>query len=229
MDNKFKHVISLGCSCGVAMMLEQCGMRNIAYPFDWIISPWNGVEKSIENGFIDWFDIDLLYQSTDLAHAYKNRKYGIKFFHDFNGYDPLHKQTEQVEQKYERRIKRFYQNIQEPCLFIRKIFWDECVEELNYLYENYDSVLSRLKSYNENNEICFIVQEKDFRDEFRSGNFGNRVFLLNESDLDDCSKAVGLIGNKSIVEYLQESVDMDNYISNMSFLRKKKQKEKFFL
>ncbi len=34
MGRKFKHIISLGSSCGVAMMLEKGGLRNSAYPFD---------------------------------------------------------------------------------------------------------------------------------------------------------------------------------------------------
>lgn len=55
-NNYYKHVISLGYFCSVALELERIGLRNTAYPFDWCISDFSGVIEAIENGFSEWLD-----------------------------------------------------------------------------------------------------------------------------------------------------------------------------
>lgn len=57
-ETNYKHVISLGFFCSVALELERKGVRDASYPFDWLISDFQGVIKVIENRFYDFLNID---------------------------------------------------------------------------------------------------------------------------------------------------------------------------
>ena len=121
MSASYKHYISLGYFCSVALELERFGLRDASYPFDWIISDIKSVFECIENNFESILDINLLSQSQNEHKNYKNIKYGFYFFHDFDKYIPLSSQLDVVKKKYNRRIERFYNAIKEPTLFIRYI------------------------------------------------------------------------------------------------------------
>lgn len=41
-ETNYKHVISLGFFCSVALELERKGLRDASYPFDWLISDFQG-------------------------------------------------------------------------------------------------------------------------------------------------------------------------------------------
>ncbi len=155
--------ISLGYFCSVAMELEKLGLRTESSPFDWVISDFEGVMSAIENQFVDFFKYEYMSQNMNSRECYKNTKYNIKFFHDFDKYKPLKEQLPGVQEKYKRRINRFYQSIKEPTLFIRYISDEEkengISKELLYIERNYDKILSVLKSYNEKNDILFIANE----------------------------------------------------------------------
>lgn len=229
MENNFKHIVPLGSSCGVAMMLERTGLRKNAYPFDWIISEWSGVEKSIKNDFKDWFNIELLYQSVDLANAYKNRGYNIKFFHDFNGYEPLDRQIEKVQSKYARRIFRFYKDISEPTFFIRKVLTEKSEEEICYLIENYYAIRAMLKSFNKDSEIYFIIDKNSLKQDVLDCELRKRIFLLNEKDSEDLSKAVQMDGEQTIIEFLCSLKIVKDQELGLRFFEEKQRKKKSFI
>lgn len=88
-ETNYKHVISLGFFCSVALELERKGLRDASYPFDWLISDFQGVIKVIENRFYDFLNIDFFSQNKECMHIFKNSKYNIEFYHDFTAYKPL--------------------------------------------------------------------------------------------------------------------------------------------
>lgn len=155
--------ISLGYFCSVAIELEKLGLRTESSPFDWVISDFEGVMSAIQNHFEDFLKYEYLVQSKQDHTCYKDTKYNIKFFHDFDKYTDLKKQLPKVQEKYTRRINRFFKSITEPTLFIRYISDVETIEgvskELIYIEKNYDCILKTLKSFNENNDILFIANE----------------------------------------------------------------------
>ena len=106
---------------------------------------------------------DQLYQSKKNRANYKNEKYGIWFFHDFDAYKDLKVQLPIVQEKYKRRIERFYNSISEPTLFIRYIsdetMLDGRSKELFWIEENYEDILKTIRQYNTQNEIVFIANE----------------------------------------------------------------------
>lgn len=118
---KYHHYISLGFFYSVALELERIGLRSTSSPFDWCISNFEGVIEAINNRFVDFFNYDYLFQSDKEHQNYLNTKYNIWFYHDFDKYHTLESQLQEVKQKYDRRINRFYEDISEPTLFIRYI------------------------------------------------------------------------------------------------------------
>lgn len=157
---QFKHFISLGYFCSVALELERFGLRNASYPFDWNIVEFTGVIAAINNNFENYFDANFLEQSKKYHNYYRNRQYGVQFYHDFNKYDSLYSQLPAVKNKYKRRIERFYNDIKEPTLFIRYISDEKRNNdgksiELLWIEQNYEMIFKSLTKYNPNNQIMF--------------------------------------------------------------------------
>jgi hypothetical protein len=128
--------ISLGSSCGPAMMLRDLGLRDKAYPFDWIVSPYESILESINDDFTKFFsslNINPIYNEGVTNY------YGFYFPHDWptikkpNIYDikssdfvkkgiihaNWNEATPIVQERYSRRIKRFTN----ACLGQNKIFF----------------------------------------------------------------------------------------------------------
>lgn len=158
-----QHYISLGYFCSVASELERIGLRNESSPFDWLISDFEGIIMAIQDNFEDFLEYDYLVQNRQYPAYYLNTKYNVHFYHDFSPYASLREQLPLVQEKYRRRIKRFYASISEPTLFIRYISDEQLVngssKELLWIDEHYDEIITLLKSFNENNEILFIANE----------------------------------------------------------------------
>ena len=69
----------------------------------------------------------------------------------------------EVEDKYKRRIQRFYSAIKKPTLFIRYL---ESLEEVEFWKNNYNIVSEKLKSHNLQNAIWLInCFDSDFKNE----------------------------------------------------------------
>ena len=152
----FEHYISLGHCCFVAMDLESMGLRDASLPFDWTRTRWKAVARSFATRFNGILEYNSLYQKKNNLLAYKNLDYGIGFFHDFNQFDSLKSQLDAVQKKYDKRIKRFFQFIEQPTLFIRYC-WDE--DELFYISKHYSEILNMVKQENQFNEIVFISHD----------------------------------------------------------------------
>lgn len=153
---QYKHIISLGFFCSVSSELERIGLRDGSYPFDWLISSFDSVMELIEKGFKDFLCLNLMQQYSNNPSRYINIKYNIHFYHDFDKYKNCEEQIEAIDDKYRRRINRFYKNIQEPTLFIRYI---KDQEECNYIELNYSQISTCLRSYNVHNDILFIAND----------------------------------------------------------------------
>lgn len=155
-ENVFEHVISLGYFCSVAIELENVGLREKSYPFDWLISEWHGVEHCMKNGFSGFLDRESLHQSLHNPMMYKNTRLGIMFFHDFDQYASFDQQIQKVEEKYQRRIQAFYAASAQPTLFVRYV---KSEEEAKYLEENHDQVMDMIKRFHPSNEILFVYSD----------------------------------------------------------------------
>lgn len=153
---QFENVISLGHFCGPAMELERIGLRSGSYPFDWIGTTLQNTLELIDNNFEDFLRYDLLSQHVEKKSLYKNDRYGFITLHDFSKYEPLSSQIEAVQEKFNRRIAKFYSAIKKPTLFVRYIYNQA---EANYVASNYDQILAVIRRFNEKNFIVFVCHD----------------------------------------------------------------------
>lgn len=193
--NDFSNFISLGYFCDVAEAIQRIGLRKQSYPFDWIISnDLNSLLLLIKNCFKDFLNYDVLLQSKTKKSIYKNAKYNVIFYHDFDEYLSLEKQLPKIQEKYKRRIDRFYNSIRQPTLFIRYIA-DE--EEARYISVNYFELSKTLKGYNKQNEIIFLCNS----DINTPSTLDNILFKLNPDKGDIVCRNI-IDGNSRLREYL---------------------------
>lgn len=216
----FKNIISLGFYCEVAKELERLGLRSASYPFDWLISSWYGVEKMLDTNFDGFLNYEDLHQYDDSPSKYRNMNTGISFFHDFNPFQPLKDQMDEVEKKYKRRIERFFKDIKNPTLFIRYI---ESTEEVEFWKNNYFYVQQKLKMYNEQNTIWLInCLDSSFENE--------NVFFVEPDENDYLCRYCFLEKMPKLKEKLvsDEIFSTAKRKENLKRYEKKKIKEKSF-
>lgn len=224
------HYISLGYFCSIAMELEKLGLRSESSPFDWLISDFEGVIHAIDNHFEDFLEQKYLAQNSRDHSHYKNVKYDVQFFHDFNPYQPLQDQLPSVQDKYNRRIQRFYKSITEPTLFIRYINdkpnADNTSKELHWIEENYDSVIALLKSFNAQNDILFIAND---------GVTSQKIKIYNVPKDDGDSVARSPLTKTPALQEIFYNIDLpekqlniERYLQKQQSKRKSRLKKKLF-
>ncbi|MDR3550770.1 MAG: DUF1796 family putative cysteine peptidase [Candidatus Babeliales bacterium] len=160
--------ISLGRACPSALNLRKLHMRSDAYPFDWVVSPFDSLLTALQTDF-QYFLSDLrLRDDRQGVIDY----YGISYIHDwptvnqphvdalntdFISNNPISPQWQNalpfVKEKYRRRIERF----RAACMGNEKVFFvrsEEITKEqaitlrdfFNAKYPALDFVLVVLKS-----------------------------------------------------------------------------------
>lgn len=122
-------IVSLGSGCDTALKLRDYGLRNAAFPFDWLIT--GSHEKFIlvlRNDFQFFADPNFFIpvdEATDHPNNLRNTYYDISFWHegstlyDWSDLEKYQEQLERVQAKYERRIERFRQ----LRFFLGKVFF----------------------------------------------------------------------------------------------------------
>lgn len=123
-------IISLGGTCCIAYQLRFLGLREKAYPFDWVrINNLATITELIKNNFNNFLDKNkFIFNSVSdrfdvdgkmLSYVYDNSY--CKFYHEFKEYIN-NDNFELFSQKYQRRINRFIQTIRNSnkILFIRE-------------------------------------------------------------------------------------------------------------
>ena len=219
---QYNHFISLGYFCSVALDLERLGLRSTSSPFDWCISNIEGVFSLIQNNFEDFLTYENLSQNIEKHECYKDDKYNIEFFHDFDKYKSLKSELPKVKEKYNRRIERFYKDIVEPTLFIRYISDEKHNKdgknvELLYIEENYDYIIGLLKSFNPNNSIIFIANEEVESDKIK-------IYHVKKDENDNVARKP-IDKNHDLYTFLN-SFELKNKNSNIIRYENKQKKQK---
>ena len=123
-NKSYDVAVSLGTACIVANKMENSNLRLFSGPFDWIVGSPERVHYLIKNNFKDFF----LYENMEIEGR-KDGKFLVRdklnwilSVHDFketgNKIDEF--EYRKVMEKYERRIKRFYDwcRLSEKALFV---------------------------------------------------------------------------------------------------------------
>lgn len=115
-------VYSIGRDCANSSFLKRRGLRITSGPFDWLTkADFEPRIQLICNDFKDFInkeDFKPLPKPTHIAtdtacDYYENTRTGFYFYHDFPTGVTYDEAFPAVKEKYERRIKRFIQNLQE--------------------------------------------------------------------------------------------------------------------
>lgn len=214
----YKNYVSLGYFCNVASDLEELGLRNTSSPFDWNISLFEGVIKAIDDEFDEFMMYDNLVQSEKYRQNYYDPKYKMWFFHDFNKYESLKKQYGKVKEKYNRRILRFLNNINEPTLFFRYILNEPGFEnELNWIEKNYEYIEKVIKKHNSQNKILYIGDELTHSD---------IVSIFNiQKDKDDLVARHPIINNVELKKII-DNESIEGQLDNIKRFRNKELQKK---
>mmetsp|Transcript_20202 Transcript_20202/g.57795 ORF Transcript_20202/g.57795 Transcript_20202/m.57795 type:complete len:424 (+) Transcript_20202:86-1357(+) len=106
--------VSLGSYCAVAAALNHLKLRTAAYPFDWNRTTLEGVIHFLENRFSDFLSFLSVKDFPGGKHTGGKAYCGV---HHSVWHEDL--ATEEGNEKYRRRISRFYENVAPRILFIR--------------------------------------------------------------------------------------------------------------
>jgi hypothetical protein len=209
----YEYIISLGNSCKVASGLSRKGYRSFSSPFDWVVSDFKGVLQSIEDGFANYLNEELLNLEDDSKEnaSYLNSLYNISFQHDFKSNAKLSEQIKNVTKKYDRRINNFFESIKKVTLFIRYISNDD---ELNWIQENYCNILNVLKKWNPKNHIIFISNRKIENPVFD-------MYIVSQIKENDGEYGFFFDENKQLQEYLDSNYSKDKKSWNLYFYAQK--------
>lgn len=115
--------ISLGGYCAVARALECVGLKKLAYPFDWVRSPLEGIIQCVETNFKDFLTYSTVCEQNNMK-VYGRSKWGGSFWH----HDP---DSDEIKSAMSRRIERFFGRADVPTrrtrVFVRAV---NCSAEL---------------------------------------------------------------------------------------------------
>ena len=154
---KYDVVIPLGEFCLAAIALRDSGIRQASYPFDWSGAKdyskcgncgFMGKINMICNDFKDAFlleDLKEFYYDNKAHRAVFNKRTGLQYVHDFDWDKSVAEQYPAYLEKYQRRVKRLYDDINQnkKILFVfvtrgeHKLFLDEISTGLKLLNEKF--------------------------------------------------------------------------------------------
>ena len=201
---KYQNIISLGYFCSPAIELNHLNLRKSSQPFDWVVSGnFSKVLELIDNNFKDFLNPKFLFQYKEHPQYYRNTKYDIDFYHDFDELRSFNKQIDKIKHKYDRRISRFYKTIKEPTLFLRYICSNK---EAIYINHNYEKITKLLKSYNSDNDIIFVANKED---SYLKTSSDIKVWYV-EKDINDGVARHFLRENSELKAYILNNVSVNN-------------------
>jgi hypothetical protein len=176
-DLKNKTFISLGSFCGPALQIKQLGLREAAYPLDWMLSV-NG-KKLIEllDEDFAFFTDECFLKTHPTSGILLHLHYCLEFTHEEYTIGPF-RNMEQLKEKYNRRIERFrkLRNCPNKIYFIRAS-WPLSIN-LNYSFAD----PGNLEISEEYAHLLFAALKRFFPDlDFELFIFNNK----NEQDFEE--------------------------------------------
>lgn len=205
----FKNYVSLGGACDVAKGLKKYYLRSQSGPFDWLVSPFEGVIDCIENQFEDFLVRENLDLDLENKRHFKDRKYDFTYLHDVK--NNLDEEYFEIKTKYNRRIEKFKQSIIEPTCFIRRL---RNVKEIEFILKNREHIEEVIMQSNSANKLIFILP-KSFKsyaeglDSYYVGEPWNKMKAEDLSNIFDTSP--------ELLSYLLSNADPDIIINNILY------------
>ena len=176
-DTKFDLIVSIGEDCACTSYLRRFNLQDYSFPFDWLTkATFETRINLLINNFENFLNKESLQHLTkpvgvnvDNEHDYyQDINLGFYFYHDFKSNEPFDEEYINVKNKYERRIKRLYQCIEEVnnILFV---WWSRDKHQDEDLIINlYEKLKNRFKNkkihlliieYNEKNTAKYLCDK----------------------------------------------------------------------
>ena len=116
-SRKYDFIFSIGEACSCTQVLRQLGLQDASYPFDWLFgNTFIGRCKILSEEFKDFIrkeDLEFFREEKSIkCNAYHNKLNDIVFNHDFLKSINFEEAYTIVREKYDRRIKRLLNKIQ---------------------------------------------------------------------------------------------------------------------
>jgi len=128
-ENEF---VSLGAFCGVARALQAIGIKKVAYPFDWVRCPADGVIHCFDNRFEDFLTYTQSSHKQGVGQVFSVTRWGGSFWH----HDPEKPGT---ADDFTRRAERLLGLLEVPAskarVFVRAVNSTCELEDVPRLYE----------------------------------------------------------------------------------------------
>lgn len=230
MSKNFKYdlFISIGEDCACTSYLRNCKLQFSSFPFDWLTHAT--FEKRIEilcNDFHNFLNIeDLYYLNYDKNphnhfDSYGNKLNDFHFYHDFAQDTPLEVSYPDVREKYNRRIERLYQKINQA----KKVLFVWFSRDKVLSNQQLTDALSKLTNKFSNTDVNLLVLENNFDktcNEIRKTEISKNItkysfnITTNNFDnaLDEC------MGNKELAYQIFNQYRISS--SNFVFAKMKK-------
>ena len=121
MNDQHTIIFPLGYNCDCATFLRNKGLRRYALPFDWLtgatIQTRINLLKNKFEGFLEKENLQPIATTQNSPRKgtkhYLDTNTGFKFFHDFSLNKTLDEDFPSIKQKYDKRIKRFYDLVEQ--------------------------------------------------------------------------------------------------------------------
>jgi hypothetical protein len=214
--------ISLGSSCCIAYQLQQHNLRQKAFPFDWLrVKSLDDINNCLQDNFNNFLKLkylrcnkfpllkdDFFPNLTNNVddECYKGENvsvmqnlYGMEFCHDFK----INFENFQiVNEKYERRIQRFYETIKSDT----KIIFIRHEEKIKNTYENIQTFFRIIREINPvcNFEMILILSSKE--------NISNALSEMGNVKI--------YIDDKPFENWTRPNIDWNNIFSLNNFISK---------
>ena len=206
-NKKYDLVFGIGEACSCSQVLRKCHLQFFSYPFDWLFgSDILTRVKILTDDYQNFMNIDDLEDTNqnnkdkkNLCEIYHNKSNDITFNHDFTYNQPLEKSYPEVQKKYNRRIKRQLNQIENSenvlVVYVQTPNNRNIIED-SVLTEVYDLLQKRFPNQNITLSYFFCNHDKKFP-EYKM--IKNNI-IKTELDYDAYNKDFPYVVNSEILQ-----------------------------
>ncbi|GEM_PF-3671116 len=146
-------LVSLGSHCEPALRMREQGLREQAFPFDWLITPHEGLLLALEEDFAHFPDPSAFFTDPAYPQRLEHRRYRLEFRHhwpfpdDYLDEERLKCWIEEILAIQEKRIARFrkLKEANEPLIFVRSA-QDSAYGGTNYWWTEADDSITEAQA-----------------------------------------------------------------------------------
>ena len=184
-SQKMDLIFSVGCNCENSLSLRKCNLQIASYPFDWLgCSDFETNLNYIINDFKNFFnkdDLEIVKDSSNGVHnKYKNKYSELEFVHDFPINKNFNEQYYKVKEKYDKRIKRLQNKIQNSknVLIVYNSYTPVNIEFLREKCKDFNTKF-RIKFPNTKIFYLYIINNREEKFDLIDNNLNLRI-LAND-------------------------------------------------